>query len=107
MKNPTISTWLAILLGHLTQYDEKMLAKPGYWNPYSLAHYCGAIDRIEKDLKGRLDSTSGESLDRLLVSIGRNFHAFQPINAVVRKIARYRLTGKFPTYPTLRTKRNP
>ena len=105
-RSANVDTFLTILMGHLTQYDQKQKARGKYWNPYAIGHYIGALQRLRKAVKKYHNRDDAEAMDALKEAIGRHFELpFTPANAVIRKIDAWLEKGRTPKYPMSKTRK--
>jgi len=108
--DPTVSGFLEILAGHLTQYDER--ESRHYPNIYRLGHLLAAQQRVKDKLSSQLESSDPQDLRALRAQIDREFIVsdMPPARKTIKAIDEYLATGKAPKYPVppkLKSKRNP
>ena len=97
---PTVSGFLTMLTGLLTQYDMRQMRKR-FYNPNALSHYMGAVQRIEEKFsRSELKSSDTDTLLRLSDEIDLMFSIPGMKNRVIKAINQYIENGKLPKYPT-------
>lgn len=98
---PTVEGFLLILMGALTQYDQRMQKKPSH-NRYFLGHAAKAVQNLRHRFKGKENSSSPEDLKALAADIERNVR-MGPGTRTVKAIRAYVEKGTLPKYPGVRT----
>ena len=93
----TVQVFLEVLRSKLTQYDVRASSKRGY-NPYALAQYFAAKQRVEKAMAKDIASDSPDVLMKMKKVIEKEFivDAFPPAKNVIKQIDAYLASGKIP-----------
>lgn len=103
MNQATVRAFLATLTGRFTRYDEKQQQK-GRSNPYALAHYMGAVSKVEGKLKKYLDRDDPQAMEALKAALMQGFtnsggrFDLPPVNQVSRMMDAWLAAGKLPKY---------
>lgn len=103
----TVQGILVFLQSKLVQYDAKLEAR-GDRNPYRLAHYLGALQKVEEDVESvkqaLLSPTSAITLRtaisaHFVVETARDgsISALPPVKATLKAIDKAMVTGKRPS----------
>jgi hypothetical protein len=92
---PTPKALLWALTHMLTAQDRRDEKRPGGTTPYRLAHYCGAVNDIEKRFSDRLESTDMATIADLSTAIEEALTT-PASDRMVRYIRKYLKTGTFP-----------
>jgi len=102
MASATVESFLTILEGRLTQYDQKLERKQP--NAYRLSHFLEAVQETRKMVGRYLQDDSPEAMAALQDALGQNFimvgrrFDLPPVNAVVKMMDAWSGSGKMPKY---------
>ena len=100
MNNATVNSFITILAGKLTQYDDRQNKK--HFNVYRLGHYLEAVGKIREDTASYADRDDAEAMNALKRSIAKPFlvESMPPAKSTIKQIDEWLASGKLPKYPT-------
>lgn len=93
-----VKTFISVLVGAWTQWDQKQSAKPGH-SIHALGLTLGAVDKVRQETKAIADKSDPGSLKKLKASIEKNFTVTRTRDSVLRAIDLFLKNGKPPKYP--------
>ena len=102
MNVANVNAFITILVGKLTQYDDRQNKK--HYNAYRLSHYLEAANKVRTDCSRAaiLQRDDPEAMLKLEASIRHHFIAdsMPPAKSTLKQIHEWLTLKKLPKYPT-------